>query len=51
MLVFKDIKYSNIKRLKNMASMWNQEKENDLILLAEFDKFIGDIGAISITKK
>jgi hypothetical protein len=51
MPVFKDIKHSDIKRLKNMACMWNQEEENDLILLVEFNKFIGDMGAISIAEK
>jgi hypothetical protein len=51
MPVFKDIKHSNVKRLKNMAHMWNQEEENDMILLTEFDKFICEMGAISITEK
>jgi hypothetical protein len=31
--------------------LWNQEEENELILLTEFDKFIDDIGAISIAEK
>jgi hypothetical protein len=51
MPVFEDVEHSNIKRLKNMACMWNQEEDDDTILLAEFDEFISDMGAISIAEK
>jgi hypothetical protein len=46
-----DVEHSNVKRLKNMAYMGNQGEEYDTILLAEFDEFICNMGAISITEK